>query len=348
MATAVEQVVPSAMGDKVVLKDADLTLHVPIFDLAEDNESLRMAVREACKTIGFFLVKNHGVPEELLSRAFSEMRRFFSLPIERKMQVAASTNANNRGYTRWAEETLDVEKSTQGDTKEGYYIGREVPPDSPETSLPLHGPNMWPADLPGWRETMEEYVSAVITLSVRITHLLAMALDLPEDWFDQYFTRPLTALRPLHYSAELSDPAKGKFAAGEHSDYGMLTVLATDGTPGLQIKPRGCDRWIDVPTIPGTYVINLGDMLQRWTNDVFMSTPHRVVNVTATERYSLPFFYEPNYDTKVECLPSCCSATNPPKYEPCISGQHLIGKYSATHKDFANEKPHTMNGTGGQ
>ncbi len=180
---------------------------------------------------------------------------------------------------------------------------------------------MWPAEalLPGWRETMTSYADACRTLCTRLTRLLALALDLPADFFDApgallsraaqlkriltsrtgFFDRPQVFLRLLRYSSERSDPSRGIFAAGAHSDYGMLTLLAIeDGAPGLQIQPRSdCSAadadapWVDVPPLPGAFVVNLGDMLERWTNGRFVSTRHRVVNTSGARRHSMPFFF---------------------------------------------------------
>lgn len=143
----------------------------------------------------------------------------------------------------------------------------------------------------------------------------------------------MAALRLLHYSARVSDPGNGVFGAGAHSDYGMFTFLVTDETPGLQVLLEG--QWVDVPPLQGAFIVNLGDMLQRWTNDAFRSTLHRVVNRLGQERYSAPFFYEPNFDTHVTCLPGFSSPDNPPRHPPTTSGEYLLGKYMRTHKDFA-------------
>ena len=180
----------------------------------------------------------------------------------------------------------------------GFYIGREVAADSPEAALPLHGPNVWPpaALLPGWRDTMERYSAACRALGMRLTRLLALALGLEPGFFDApgRFDAPQFFLRLLRYSAEASAPTAGVFGAGAHTDYGMLTLLATDDCPGLQIQPRvgGVDGpWRDVAPRKGAFIVNLGDMLERWTNGVFLSTRHRVVNVAGRQRLSMPFFF---------------------------------------------------------
>ncbi|EFJ48980.1 hypothetical protein VOLCADRAFT_59825, partial [Volvox carteri f. nagariensis] len=298
-------------------------------------------VRAACISSGFFYVSNHGVAESLVYDTFQQQRALFALPLESKM--ALLQNENNRGYTPFREETLDPAHQKHGDTKEGFYFGREIPEDSEEVSKPLHGPNQWPDPqlLPRYREVTWQYYEALYGLGMRLLRLVALSLDLPPDYFAAAFDRPMVALRPLHYSGERSDPGAGVFGAGAHSDYGMLTILATDDVPGLQVggaggrgRAGGNRRWWDVEPIPGTFIINLGDMLERWTNGRYRSTLHRVINTTGRERYSIAFFFEPNFDAQVVALPCCCGPDNPPRYPPTTAGQHLLDKYAATHAGY--------------
>ncbi|KAL4425630.1 hypothetical protein ABPG75_009646 [Micractinium tetrahymenae] len=276
---------------------------VPIVSLAAPEEEATKVLREACTKHGFFYLVNHGIPEELIASTFAAQRAFFSLPLESKLRIAADDN--NRGYTPFEEETLDPEGSKRGDTHEGLYFGRHVEPGSPEAALPLHGPNQWPAEelVPGYRQATEAYLEAVAALGFRLLCLLGLSLGLGADYFAPLFARPMVFLRPLHYSAEKSDPAQGLFAAGGHTDYGMLTILKTDGTPGLQICTDPLEGWRDVPPIEGAFNINIGDMLSRWTNGAYRSTLHRIVTAGGVERYSLPFFFEPSFDTVVDALP---------------------------------------------
>eukprot|EP00386_Alphamonas_edax_P009497 GDKI01031221.1.p1 GENE.GDKI01031221.1~~GDKI01031221.1.p1 ORF type:complete len:371 (-),score=71.63 GDKI01031221.1:163-1275(-) len=332
---------------EIVNKKAATTNTIPIIDMRKSEQECAVDMYNACTQYGFFYLVNHGMSQELIDSVAQHSRTFFSLPLEEKERVMANMHdKNNRGYTPFREEILDPKRQTIGDTKEGYYIGPEQPPGK---HFPLHGPNVWP-DLPGWRETMETYMSQMTSLSHRLLRVLSLSLSLPPTHFHPHFTHPMAFIRLLHYSPEPSSPADGIFGAGEHTDYGMLTLLWTDGTPGLQIRPReqggmgeGKERklthtqeWMDVPHIPGAFVVNLGDMLQRWTNDLYSSTPHRVVSVGDTDRYSIPFFFEPNFDTLVECLPTCCSKDNPPRYPPTHSGQHLLDLYEKTHTNFAH------------
>ncbi|GAQ89396.1 2-oxoacid-dependent dioxygenase [Klebsormidium nitens] len=313
---------------------------VPVISLSggQDQSRIAAAIKEACVKSGFFYVADHGVDEGLVQATFEQCRLFFSLPEAEKMKYLQ--DSNNRGYTPFEEETLDVTRQKKGDTKEGYYIGREVPLDHPDASTPLCGPNVWPDPdvLPLWRPTMERYMAAMTALALRLTRLIGLALGLPDGFFDRpgMFDKPSVFLRPLHYNAEPSAPEDGIFGAGAHSDYGMLTLLKTDDVPGLQIcleKDAKVQQWIDVPPVPGAFIVNLGDMLERWSNDRFRSTLHRVIG-RGQERYSIPFFFEPNFDCLVECLPQCYSDDDPPKYAPIKAGHYLLDKYGMTHAGY--------------
>lgn len=310
---------------------------LPAVDLSLPEEEAARVMRRACIDFGFLYVVNHGVPEELVAHQFEQQRKFFSLPLEQKMRILA--DVNNRGYTPLGDETLDPTDSKAPDTHEGLYFGREVAPDSEEARLPLHGPNQWPPEeelgLPGYRAAVLAYFDALHGLGMRLLRVLALALGLPADHFGPCFSRPMLALRPLHYPATRSRPEEGLFAAGAHTDYGMLTLLSTDDVPGLQLfsKER---RWVDVPPLPGAFIVNLGDMLQRWTGGLFASTLHRVVNREGRERYSLPFFFEPNFDTVVEVLP-CCRTPDTLAYPPVTSGQWLLDRYAATHAGYSSK-----------
>jgi len=316
---------------------------IPVLDASLRDEELVPAVRHACENVGFFILTHHGC-EAAQRDALAQAACLFALQQDMKEALVATPETNNRGWTRLGEETLDPHLQMRGDTKEGYYIGREVPADSPEAQLPLHGPNVWPpaSQLPSFRPVMESYMTSCVTLARRIVRLLAAALDLPPDCFEApgYFDRPMYFLRPLRYSSEVSDPSRGIYGAGAHSDYGMLTLLATDGTPGLQVQPRAHrddNAWVDAPCIPDSFVVNLGDMCERWTGGRFVSTRHRVLNVSGKQRISLPLFYEPNFDCMVECLPSCRPADEEllsTKYVPITAGAYLLGRYATTHDAY--------------
>lgn len=291
--------------------------------------------------VGFFYLVRHGVDAALIQRVYTEMKLFFSQPQQEKERVLA--NEYMRGYTRMNEETLDPTVQTRGDTKEGYYICRHVDLDSPEMQYPLHGPNLFPdaRQYPHFQPVMEKYHATMTALGFTVARLFADAAGAPGA-FDGpgRFDRPMAALRLLHYDAVPSDVASGVFGAGAHTDYGLLTLLSTDENPGLQIWTKD-EQWMDVPPRADAFIVNIGDMGERWTNGVFKSTRHRVVNAAGQARYSVPFFYEPNFTCKVECFASCVSERHPATYPSTTSGEHLVAMYQATHAAFHHHTTRT-------
>ncbi|CAB9528406.1 oxoglutarate-Fe(II) type oxidoreductase [Seminavis robusta] len=319
---------------------------VPVIRLDdEDNlDATAKLLRATCIETGFFYLEGHGVSQDLLDKVMDQSKRLFGLSNESK--DALKDPVMSRGYTSMEQETLDPKNQKKGDTKEGFYIATEIPKDDPRFNpTKLAGPNCWPTpentqgeftqeDCQEFRTVMDDYLDQVSRLGFRVTQLLALALELDQSYFDPHFQEPMPFIRLLHYANETSKPEEGIFACGAHSDYGMITLLLTDHNPGLQIYHN--NQWIDVPPRPSAFVVNLGDMLERWSNGLFKSTLHRVITSgsQAGERYSIPFFYEPNFDTLVTCLPTCCSEDNPARYPPITSGQHLLDKYKGTHAEF--------------
>mmetsp|Transcript_3533 Transcript_3533/g.5254 ORF Transcript_3533/g.5254 Transcript_3533/m.5254 type:complete len:355 (-) Transcript_3533:976-2040(-) len=321
----------------------------------QDAAALRL--RSACMDVGFFYLERHGVPSELLSRVLAASKAFFHLPVVEKAKL--TDPILNRGYTHLGEETLDPRNQpVKGDTKEGFYIGRDVPSTSEKfNTAKLTGPNVWPTpeycsswteiQCEDFRRTMQQYFDAMSTLGLKVVQQLALAIGLPtKHFFDKSFAEPMAMLRLLHYSSEPSCPMQGVFGCGAHSDYGMITLLLTDDQRGLQIFTKE-QKWVDVPPRNEAFIVNLGDMLERWTNGLFRSTIHRVLIVGDAEdsnknqndcqfkdRYSIPFFYEPNFDTEVRCLEECCKDREP-RYPPTTSGKYLLQKYEQTHADFS-------------
>ncbi|XP_050219813.1 2-oxoglutarate-Fe(II) type oxidoreductase hxnY-like isoform X2 [Mercurialis annua] len=301
------------------------------------NQSINL-LKQACLDCGFFYVINHGISEEFMEEVFRESKRFFELPITEKMKVLR--NEKHRGYTPVLDELLDPDNQVHGDYKEGYYIGVEVPEDDPEADKPFYGPNVWPdaALLPGWRQTIERFHQEALEVARKVARIIALALDLDADFFDkpEMLGQPIAVMRLLRYGAYVSDPSKGIFGAGAHSDYGLITLLATDDVSGLQIckdKDAQPQVWENVAPLKGAFIVNLGDMLERWSNCIFRSTLHRVVG-NGQERYSIAYFVEPSHDCLVECLPTCKSENNPPKYPPITCGTYLSQRYKDTHSDL--------------
>ena len=277
---------------------------------AEEVEAAR-CVREACTTVGFFYIENHGISLTARDELFSSSAELFALPLDVKRSVFDA--ALNRGYTAWGEETLDPAAQTVGDTKEGFYIGREVAAEDAEPEK-LSGPNQWPPEdgvrsssssssssgssglcVPsGWRASMERYFAAMSGVGYRLLRLLAIALELGDaEWFKPFFRDGVSVLRLLHYSDRVSSPDDGIYACGAHSDYGMLTLLLTDGTPGLQIREH--DEWLNVESRPGELIVNLGDMLEVCIRMCYYCTARMCVRVRERETLTFPLLPSPPY-----------------------------------------------------
>ncbi|KAF6146149.1 hypothetical protein GIB67_015587 [Kingdonia uniflora] len=310
---------------------------LPIIDLSStDRVSTANSIRQACIDYGFFYLINHGMEEEFLERVFEESKKFFALPVEEKMKVARK---EHRGYTPLYDEKLDSLGRSRGDFKEGFYIG-------PMQGLSQSSLNQWPSEgnscMPSWKTTMESYYEKVLYVGRRLASLIALALNLEERFFDKVgaLHAPMAFLRLLHYPGELSALEEEVYGASAHSDYGMITLLATDGVRGLQAcfaasticreKDKRPHIWEDVYHINGALIVNIGDMMERWTNCLFRSTLHRVMP-TGQERYSLAFFMDPNHDCVVQCLESCCSEASPPKFPPVRSGDYLEERIKAAY-----------------
>ncbi|KAL2472070.1 2-oxoglutarate (2OG) and Fe(II)-dependent oxygenase superfamily protein [Abeliophyllum distichum] len=305
------------------------TLQLPIIDLASsDRISTALSIRQACMECGFFYLTNHGVEGDLLHEVLEGNRIFFALPLEEKMKLALK---ENRGYTPLYTENHDPSSSSKGDSKESFYIG----PFEDTTHGYL---NQWPAEeiLPCWRSTMEDYYKRVLNAGKRLISLVAMALNLEENFFYDTgaLNQPNGFLRLLHYPGDLGPFGENTYGASAHSDFGMITLLASDGVGGLQVcreKTKEPRIWENVHYVPGAFIVNIGDLLERWTNCLFRSTLHRVMP-TGQTRYSMAFFMDPNPDCVVECLKTCCSESHPPRFPPIRSGDYLEERFKLTHR----------------
>ncbi|KAL6655521.1 hypothetical protein ACP70R_006347 [Stipagrostis hirtigluma subsp. patula] len=306
-------------------------LDLPVVDLASgDLHAAAKSIRKACVEYGFFYVINHGIDAALLERVFAESRKFFKQPMQEKM--ALRKNSSHRGYTAPYSEKVDPLPESRGDSKESFYIG-PMGDGVSQTDV-----NQWPSEgyFPSWKEIMQLYYANALATGKRILSLIALSLDLDAEFFHRNgaFEIPSAFIRLLHYSGEVNEFDNANFGAAAHSDYGMLTLLATDGTPGLQIckeKDRNPQIWEDIHHIDGSLIVNIGDLLERWTNCVFSSTLHRVVPV-GKERYSVAFFIDPSPNLVVQCMESCCSEANPPRFPPIKSGDYLEERLTSTYK----------------
>lgn len=298
---------------------------IPIIDLGASEAQIARAIGEACRNTGFFYVANHGVADATLARLLDAGAAFFALPEAEKNAVSIKTSRHNRGYVGFAAEALDPTRP--GDAKEAFNMGRELPPDDPDllAGKPFHGPNLWPARPPGFRAALIAYYDSMLVLGQKLHRAFARDLGLAPDFFADKIDKPLATLRLLHYP-----PHPGKFdgtqyGAAPHTDYGNVTILWQDDSGGLEVQARNGD-WIAAPPIAGSFVCNIGDCLMRWSNDVYVSTPHRVVNRSGRERRSVAFFLDPNAEAPVECLPGA-----PARYPPTTGAKYLQERLDATY-----------------
>jgi isopenicillin N synthase-like dioxygenase len=312
---------------------------LPVIDISglsssrlADREAVGARLRTACLDNGFFYIGNHGVPEDRVADLFTEAAAFFELPPGQKAEVDKSRSKANRGYEPLQGQTL--EPGAPPDLKEGYYIGPEHAADDPRVIAGMfnHGANQWPASRPHFKPVMQAYLDIMLELSARMMGGIALSLNLPEDYFAGYCTDAMATVRLLHYPPQ---PARGnpdQKGAGAHTDFGGLTLLRQGEIGGLQVWDQGSGGWIHADPLPGTFVVNLGDMIARWTNDRYRSTVHRVVNASGKQRYSVPFFYTGNYAHTVECIPTCLEPGEQPKYPPITVEQHMRAMYQRTYK----------------
>lgn len=296
---------------------------IPVIDFApfltgNDTEQQKIVqeIYLACQEVGFFYAKNHGISEDFVEQVLSQSESFFSLPEEIKNQVQRSPHTNC-GYVGFQKEKLNPQNPW--DLKEAFNVGRET---------------IWIPELEEFRQIVTHFYELTTqVLAPQILQAFALALELPPNFFndkhgENYF------LRLLHYPPVTQTPQPGQLRAGEHSDYGSITLLLQDPVGGLEIQTRQ-QEWISAPPIPGTLVVNVGDAMQHWTNNRLRSTPHRVVvpleEKAKISRYSIALFCDPNPDVELTCLESCCSPDHPPAYESILMQDFLTQKFNATY-----------------
>ncbi len=309
---------------------------VPVIDVgglrdgdAERSLGVAGEIGRAARETGFFSIVNHGVSDVLIGAAFASAQRFFHQPDVYKEAVALDKSPHYRGYARLGAERLDP--NLPGDVKESFNIGVELAADDPDllAGSRFRGPNQWP-DQPGFRATALRYFAALNALAIDVQRGIAIDLGLAPDFFVPSYDRPLTVLRFLRYPPHPGTFDGTLYGAGAHTDYGILTLLAQDDAGGLEVRRRD-GEWLPVAPIPGAFVCNIGDALMRWSNDTYVSTPHRVVNRAPRERYSIAFFADPNPDALIACLPTCADADNPPRYPPIAYADYQQERYDATY-----------------
>ncbi|MBT5265111.1 MAG: isopenicillin N synthase family oxygenase [Rhodospirillaceae bacterium] len=298
------------------------------------KQQVARAIRDACENTGFFYLTGHGVPQDKIDAAFEASHQFFALPLQERMKIKLIPD-KNRGYQPVGSRMYPGEADAP-DANESYKYQHELSADDPDIQAGsrVHAGNLWPTGLPGFRETLIGYYDCMEGLSDALLRAFALALDLDEGYFAAFYRKPLTQINLLHYPPHPASAKGRQFGLRPHTDTTSFTILAPGDVEGLQVECHG--RWIDLPPIEGAYVINIGDMMARWTNDRFASTNHRVINRSGQERYSIPFFAIPDFDAVVECLPSCHGPDNPPKYQPLKVGDFMLNS-NAT--DWSEDGP---------
>jgi isopenicillin N synthase-like dioxygenase len=318
---------------------------VPVVDLSpwlaggvEARAAVAAAVDVACREIGFLQIVGHGVPSGVIEAMREETGRFFERPPAEKRRSAPSRPGLNRGYAALGSEALAYSLGAapaRPDLFEAFNVGPDVVPDDAWHRAAPHdffAPNLWPEGMPEMRRAVNAYFDEAERVARMLTEIFARALGLEAGWFRPYTDRSTLTLRVLHYERRPDDPPPedGQLRMGAHTDYGVVTVLFADPVPGLQaLAPSGV--WHDVTPEPGALIVNLGDMTAQWTNDRWRSTLHRVLppppDATGRAlRRSAAFFFDANYDARIECLPTCSGPGQPAKYPPVIAGEHLIAK----------------------
>jgi isopenicillin N synthase-like dioxygenase len=322
--------------------------HIPVVDISADPDAVGADLDEICRTVGFFQVTGHGVPDDVSGPAWTLATAFFDLPLPDKLSVARPTADYPYGYIPLAGESLSQSMadpapaspdlasappaSAPPDLKEVFNIG---PPARPahEFADPdeawAYSPNLWPAALPGLRPAWTAYYDAMRDLGGRLMSLFARGLGLPPGFFAGQTGQGANALRAINYPARGAAPLPGQLRAGAHTDYGTLTILRQDAVGGLEVLDPG-GAWTGVEPVPGAFVINLGDLMARWTNDRWRSTLHRVVGPPGSgraRRQSMAYFQNANWSAEIACLPTCLAAGAQPRYVPVLAGPHLMSKF---------------------
>jgi isopenicillin N synthase-like dioxygenase len=304
---------PPLIADAIPLLDVSAYLAGERAALA----TLAAELRWAFENVGFYYLRGHGIDRSLIDATYAAAARLHAQPMDKKL--ALRTDEHNTGYLPMAGGQRAGRRRSRNDA---FFLRRERRPDDRDVlaNRRFHAMNRWPDDVPGFRDTALAYMRALERLCQRLVPIYAAALDMPADAFDAAYAEPHIILRMSHYPP-LGDDEDDDLSLVPHTDSGFMTLLAPNPVPGLSIQLPG-GRWIDAPGVEDAFVVNGGDILHRWTNERFLSTPHRVINRSRRDRYAIPFFCDPNHDTLIECLPSCCSPANPAKYPPIQFGDY--------------------------
>ena len=311
---------------------------IPVVDMGAANadSQIAAAIAKACREDGFFYLTGHGIAPEKIAATFKAIKRFFGQPLEEKNQYhIRHSHPHQRGYVPIFEENLG--DGEEADHKESFDLGVDLAADHPDVlaGKPFSAPNVWP-DTPSFKDVIEDYHQEMIDLGHLLVRLTAIGLNLDEDYFDDAMREPVANLRLLHYPA--SKKASNIVGCGPHSDYGFMTVLAQEGVGGLEVEGEN-GTWIPVEPMPGALVVNLGDLLTRWTGGVYRARRHRVADTGEQERYSIPFFLDPNVDAIIDVVPTCRDRTQGYAPAPISAGAYLQSRFDDTFSYRENSSP---------
>jgi isopenicillin N synthase-like dioxygenase len=317
-------------------------LTIPTIDMSPlrtgsdaDKREVARRIDAACRDTGFFLVTGHGVPADLIAKARQRAIDFFAMPHDEKMKVQRPPSKISRGYNWVGDRSIaySMGEKTPPDIQEAFGFGQDRPDLAAQTdpvSAQMYAPNMWPQQPADFRETLVAYYDSMEGLAARVLRAMAVALGVAETYFDDKFDRQASNCRIIRYPAVTEAPVPGQLRAGTHTDYGIMTFVRGDDTPGgLQVRHRS-GEWIDVHIPAGDFACNIGDLMMRWSNDRWVSTLHRVAvpppDAVPQDRISLVFFTNPNPDATIKCIEQCVAPGETPKYPPVTVSEHYLGK----------------------
>lgn len=317
------------------LNSREISLNeIPVIDLTKlidgsDPQSVADQIGDVCERIGFLYIKHHGVDQGLVERMAELTKQLFDLPMAQKQKMNIVHSAQTlRGYIPMYGENVDPDNTK--DFKECFDYGQHD-----DVVEPFFGPNLMPEPWVEFKEVAEQYHDEMLKLARKLISAIALSLNLPADYFEKLQRKPITIQRLLHYPPQAGEIRQEEIGIGAHTDYGFLTILAQDANGGLQVKNREGD-WISAPPIPDTFVVNIGDLVQTFTNDRYISTLHRVINTSGRERYSMPFFIDLDFNAQVSVVDTCQSEHNPPKYESYTCGQHKYKRFVDSYEHLKN------------
>ena len=324
------------MADREIIPVIDLGPYLAgaLGAIDRTADELRFALTE----VGFYFIVNHGVASGQIREVFRQVARFHARPLEEKLEI--KLDKHNVGYLPMKGDTLrtsTVATVTKPNLNEALFVARDLPSDHPDVlaGRRFRSANRWPSDLPGFREVIVDYCETIEQLVQKMVRLYARALDLPAEFFDHPFKEPQYKLRMTHYPHQASTP-DDEFGIAPHTDTSFLTLLAPNNVPGLSIRTQS-GKWIAAPTIADAFVVNGGQLLQRWTNDYFLATPHRAVNHSGGERYAVAFFCDSNIDWPVAAVPTCVGPERPPKYPTTYYSDYMTWYQKRTYDVFGTD-----------